>query len=116
MRRRSGGLCDRFAGISFAGFSSAGTTRGAGHHDLCAAPGASGTPAASRTDSRRILGYKHLLGVPAHKLGGDVDLERPEEDEAAVPRHWPATEAARVVVDEVQRAESVDKATDHALA
>ena len=59
-------------------------------------------PAASRTDSRRIFRYKHLLGVLSDKLAGDVDLERPKGDEAAVPRERPAAEAAHVVADEVQ--------------
>ena len=56
------------------------------------------------------------FGIPADNLGGDVDLMVAEGDEAAVPRERPAAEAACVVADEVQRAESVDKVTDHALA
>ena len=113
--RRSGNLWCGITGISFAGVSFTGLSRSAGHHDLCAAPGASATPAASHTDSRRILGHKHLLGVLADNLGGDVGHEGAEADEAAVRRERPAAEASSVVADEVQRAESVDKATDHAL-
>ena len=58
----------------------------------------------------------HPFGVPADDLGGDVDREAAELDEAAIPRERPATEAASVVADDVQRADSVDEATDHALA
>ena len=58
----------------------------------------------------------HPFGILANNLGGDVDLMLAEVDEAAVPRERPAAETACVVADEVQRAESVDKATDHALA
>ena len=58
----------------------------------------------------------HPFGLPAADLGGDVDLVLAEVDEAAVPRERLAAEAARVVADEVERAESEDKATDHALA
>ena len=57
----------------------------------------------------------HLFGVLADNLGGDVDLMLAEVDEAAVPRERPAAEAASVVADEVERAESEDKATDHTL-
>ena len=63
------------AGIAFAGFSFAGTTHRPGHHYLGADPGAIDMPAASRADSRRILGHKHLLGVLADNLGGDVGHE-----------------------------------------
>ena len=58
----------------------------------------------------------HPFGIPADNLGGDVDLMLAESDEAAIPRQRFAGETARVVADEVQRAESVDKATNHALA
>ena len=58
----------------------------------------------------------HLLGVPADNLGGDVDHKVTEVDEAAVPRERPAAEATSVVADDIQRVESVDKATDHMLA
>ena len=58
----------------------------------------------------------HPVRVSADDPGGDVDREVAELDEAAVPCERPAAEAASVVADDVQRAESVDKATDHALA
>ena len=58
----------------------------------------------------------HLLGVPADKLGGDVDLVVAEVDEAAVPRERFAAEAASVVADKTQRAESLHKAADDTLA
>ena len=44
-----------------------------------------------------------------------VDRELAEVDEAPVPGQWPAAETTGVVADYVERAESVDKATDHAL-
>ena len=58
----------------------------------------------------------HPVGVPADDLGGDVDREVAKLDEAAVPQERPAAEVASVVADDVQQAESVDKATDHVLA
>ena len=56
-----------------------------------------------------------LFGVHADDLAGDVDRKVTEVDEAAVPRERPAAEATSVVADDVQRAESVDKATDYML-
>ena len=70
----------------------------------------------SCADSRGILCNKHMLREVAGDLGGDIDLVCPEGDEAAVARARLAAEAPHVVADEVQRAESMDKATDHALA
>ena len=58
----------------------------------------------------------HPFGVPVDDLGGDVDREVAELDEAAILWERPASETTSVVADDVQRAESVDKATDHALA
>ena len=57
-----------------------------------------------------------MLGEAAGDLGGDVDLVVAKGDEAAVAGQRPVAEASRVVADKLQRAESVDKATDHALA
>ena len=57
----------------------------------------------------------HPFGIPADNLSGDVDCEAAELDEAAIPRERPTAEAASVVADDVQRAESVDKATDYPL-
>ena len=42
----------------------------------------------------------HLLGIPADRLGGDVDLMAAEVDEEAVPRERPVAEAASVIADE----------------
>ena len=53
---------------------------------------------------------------PARDLGGDVDRELAEVDEASVPGQWPAAETTGVVADDVERAESVDQTTDHTLA
>ena len=119
--RGKGRLCARgssgvaVAGVACSGLGSSGLA-GFGHHDLCAAPGASHTPAASRTDSGWIGRYEHVLGKAAGNLGGDVALVGTEVDEAAVAGQRPVAEAPRVVADEVQRAEPVDKATDYALA
>ena len=58
----------------------------------------------------------HLVRELANDLGGDVDSEVAELDEAAVPGKRPPAETPGVVADDVQRAESVDKATDYTLA
>ena len=55
----------------------------------------------------------HPFRIPADNLSGDVDREAAELDEAAVPWERHAAEAASVVADDIQRAESVDKATDY---
>jgi hypothetical protein len=58
----------------------------------------------------------HLLRVLANEVDGDVDLMVAEADEAVVPREWLVAEIASVIVDEVQRAEPLDKARDYMLA
>ena len=58
----------------------------------------------------------HHGGELAGDLGGDVDGEVAELDKAAVPGKRPPAETPGVVADDVQRAESVDKTTDYALA
>ena len=58
----------------------------------------------------------HLGGVLADELGGDVEGEAAELDEAAVPGKRRPAETPGVVADDVQRTEFVDKATDYALA
>ena len=63
-----------------------------------------------------IVSYKNLLRVLAHHFGGDVDLETSKPHEAAVPGQRPVTETTCVVADDVQRAEMMDKATDHTHA
>ncbi len=110
---RPGGLA---ASIRITGNAFAGTSGRSGHHDLHATSGAIGTPAASCADSRRICSHEHLLGVLADDVGGDVDLVVAEVDEASVPRERSVAEAASVVADEAQRAETLDEAADHTLA
>ena len=73
-------------------------------------------PAASRADSRRICSHKHVLWVPANRIGGDVDLVVTEVDDAAVPGERLVADVTGVVDDEAQRAEPLDEAPDHTLA
>jgi hypothetical protein len=77
---------------------SCGRSRG-GNHDLYAAIGVSGTPAASRVVRRWICSHQHPLGVQAHSLSDDVDLVGFEDDEAIVPRERFIPEAASVISD-----------------
>ena len=67
-------------------------------------------------DSRKNVSNKHPLRILAHHFGGDVNLKAAKLYKAVVPGQRPVTETARVVADDVQRAEYVDKATDHTLA
>ena len=46
-----------------------------------------------------------MLGEDARRLGADEDLVRPEEDDGAIRRQRPTTEATGVVLDEAQVAE-----------
>ena len=108
--------CRLGTGISVARHGFADTGARSCHHDFHATSGASGMPTASCADCGWIRPQLHPFGKPARDLGGDVDRERAEVDEAPVPGQWPAAETTGVVADDVERAESVDKATDHTLA
>ena len=97
LQRRATRSCRFGAGISITRRGLADTGAQSGHHDLHAASGASGVPAASCANSRRIRCNLHPFGIPAGDLGGDVDRERAELDEAAVPRERPAADRKSVV-------------------
>jgi hypothetical protein len=90
--------------------------RGCGHRDLHTVSRTIDTLTTNCAESRGVPSDVHLLRVHVMDLDRDVDLMIAEADDAAVVRHGLVAEAARVVVDEAERAELLREATDHALA
>ena len=78
--------------------------------------GANDTLAAGSSVNRRISSDAHMLGEDARRLGADEDLVRPEEDDGAVRRQRPTSEAPGVVLDEAQVAELLRQSAHRPVA
>jgi hypothetical protein len=81
----------------------------AGRHDLVHDAGAGGGEAGDGSRGRACAA-QDLARIARWCDGGDVDVEATEADDVAAGRKWPVGEAASVVADAVEGAESLDQA------